>query len=140
MVFLDIRYPLKFGLKVRKSTGKVLCSIRHNVDSVSNGRQAKPDGHMCPHKGRYCNMEKWKHLVNLPFTKCLTQLEHFTWHHYQKMNSTADNMSANSLSTTGHDNELKLRLLRFFLICIQCQCAFVFSFIIFHFHVNAATR
>ena len=45
------------------------------------------------HKGTCCHAittKTWKCSVNLPFMKSLNQQEQHTWHHFLKMNSTAD--------------------------------------------------
>ena len=44
------------------------------------------------HRGKFCNSNagKCKQSVNLPFTESLNQSKHHTWHHFPKMNTTAD--------------------------------------------------
>ena len=127
LVLLDIRYSLKFAFKVRKSTGKVLCSVRHMLTvSVIAHKQNQID--ICVHtkKGTVTwesgNIHSICHSQNV-WLNC-------TWHHFQKVNSTAANMSANSLSITGHNKEmkLKLRLLWFFYLYSVSMC------ICFQFH------
>ena len=75
-------------------------------------------------------MKKWKQSITLPFTKSLNRLEHYTWHHFPKINSSrwCWHTQFSSTAEFGNEMKLKLRLLPFSLICIQCQCVFCFQF------------
>ena len=66
-------------------------------------------------------MGKWTCPVKLPFNTSLNRSEHYTWHHFPKLNSQPTKFS----STAELCSKIKLRLPPFSLICIS-SCQFQF--------------
>ena len=95
---------------------KALQNIRSNFAGVTVNEPDMMDT-CIRHKGKYRHAVIWESgnaPLNTPFTRSLNWKELFTWHHFPKTNSTADNNQPTQFSslldmvTTKDETELKL--------------------------------
>ena len=86
----------------------------------------------------HAHTKKWKHLVNLPFTKSL----HNSEHHFLRMNCSRQCQQTQFLFTAEFSNEMKLKskLPPFFLTrntYLGVDECFVFGFVVFYLSVSS---